>query len=295
MTDEQIYYAILGDVRIGRKMRSPLPPRDDNPSFWLFRTESGILWHDARRTDRYDRSARGLMREVFGADGWRLLKSRKVPEISLKEDPKPKRELVLRDYDNHTLEFWDQHGVSRRDLLRNRCYVVDRYAVNSKTLFRSEESRVYAYVFGKESYQLYRPDENRNIRFRSLGITNVLFGYQYLESGGPLIITSSNKDRIVLSSLGYKACAPSGETVNTTIFRNYADMRLRFDKIYLLYDNDEVGVSKMTALSKELEVIPVVLGAALGKDPAEHVLRDREHLRNFLNQNINGTIRRTTN
>jgi hypothetical protein len=282
MTDEQIYYAILGDVKIGRKMHSPLPPRDDNPSFWLFRAGDRILWHDARRTEKYDRSARGLLREIAGKDGYKLVKSKNLPNISLREDPAPKRSLVTKDFNSWELRFWDNLGVDHRCLLRNKCYVVEDYSVNDRKLFSSGKSRVYAYILGKDRYQLYRPDEDRVVRFRSINISNTLFGYDLLDGGGDLIITSSNKDRIVLSSLGYKACAPSSETVNSIIYNNYADMRLRYRNIYLLYDNDKTGLEKMEALSRELSVIPIILPATIGKDPADIAKISRDYLKDLL-------------
>lgn len=274
MTDEIIYSAILGqEFSIGKKMPSPLPPDDANPSFWLFKGDDKILWHDARKTGKYRRDAVGLAMEVWGctyAEVYNKVRGKKLPPPIINVEPEHFKGIDV----NPTLQewekqFWDKHGVSERILRSLNIFSLAGYYIDDKFIFGSyDKSPAYAYVFGKNSWQLYRPNESRVSKFRSHNINNILFGYNRITTGGDLIITSSYKDCAVLTACGYKAVAPSSEVVQSSVYSSYSELRMRFDNIYVLYDNDETGKRAAAELARTLCVKPIIL-TTKEKDPAD--------------------------
>jgi hypothetical protein len=275
-TDHDIYSLILGEYGIGCPMNSPLPPTDDNPSFWIYRKGDDLLWHDARITERYDRRAIGLAVRLWGCsytEAYSKIRRSDIPKIEVVEKIVYDRKVICGDsYEDYERVFWDTHCVSSRQLFAERCYPLRGYYIDNEIIMSSRESDpVYVYQLEK-GWQVYRPSQPRTRRFKSIDIGGVLFGYDIAQTGGDMFITSSNKDRIVLKSLGYQAVAPSSETVHRPILERYPEMRLRWRNIYVLFDNDEVGIRSMRELCKGTEMVPVVLRSA-EKDPADIIRR----------------------
>jgi hypothetical protein len=274
MNDEIIYSAILGsEFSVGKKMTSPLPPDDANPSFWLFRADDRILWHDARKVGRYKRDAVSLAMEVWNcnyAEVFNRVRSKNLPPPVINVEPEHTKGIdvnpSLKPWEK---QFWDMHGVSERVLKSLNIFSLAGYYIDDEFVFGSySKSPAYAYVFGKNSWQLYRPMESRTSKFRSHNINNVLFGYNRLTSGGDVIITSSYKDCAVLTACGYKAVAPSSEVVQSSVYASYSELRLRFDNIYVLYDNDDTGRRAAAELAKNL-CVKVITLETKEKDPAD--------------------------
>jgi DNA primase len=118
---------------------------------------------------------------------------------------------------------------------------------------------------------MYKPFEDRMYRFRGHNLKDVLFGYNSLISGGDLIITSSMKDVVMFYNIGMKAIAPTSEGVFSGIRKKYGELRLRFDRIFVSFDNDKKGKEATMQLCKELgDVIPIFLSGP-EKDGADIV------------------------
>jgi DNA primase len=108
----------------------------------------------------------------------------------------------------------------------------------------------YAYqVFDK--FQIYSPKANRKNKFRNSTTIFDIHGLEQLPKYGRLlIITKSKKDVMVLDRLGYNAIAPCGENtpIPSSIIQN---LKERFNKIIILYDNDEPGMNGAKKLANE--------------------------------------------
>lgn len=287
MSDDEIYAKLLGgNLCVGKKICSPLPPQDANPSFWLFRSESGeLLWHDARLSEKYDRRAIGLAVQMWGVSYWEAKKRLRLtdtPFINFVEPPVPCRGVLVGELESWELPFWEAHCTTKRSLSRLHVYGLRGFYIDGVYKYRSEENNAkYVYVCSSDSYQMYKPFEDRTFRFRGHNIKNTLFGYNSLESGGNLVITSSMKDVIMFYNIGMKAIAPTSEGVFSGIREKYAELRNRFDNIYVCFDNDKKGREATRALCKEFDtLIPLYLsggekdGADIVKNYGLSIFRD---------------------
>lgn len=277
MQDDVIYAKLLGgNIVVGEKTNSPLPPNDANPSFWLFRGDDGsILWHDARISGKYDRRAIGLAVRLWGvtyAEAYKRLKMEPTPFISFKEVEKPKRGVVVGEIQEWEMPFWEKHSTYKRTLSKLEVYGLRGFYIDGCFKYESEPNNArYVYVCGRESFQMYKPFEERTFRFRGHNLKNVLFGYNTLETGDDLVITSSMKDVIMFYNIGIKAIAPTSEGVFSGIREKYGELRNRFNNIYVCFDNDKKGREATKALCNEMWGIKPMFLSGPEKDGADIV------------------------
>lgn len=277
MSDEQIYAYILGDaLSIGKAICSPLPPEDSTPSFWLFEKEGRVLWHDARISHKADRRAIGLLKELYG-DEWKkhyaALATSPVKAVSLVNYSEAVRSVVCKEFEEYELPFWEAHSTTARTLNKLHIYALSGYFVDGECIDVSTRNNAkYAYVCSSNAFQVYKPYEDRQYRFRGHNLKGTLFGWNTLETGGDLIIASSMKDVVMFYNLGYKAIAPTSESVFSALREKRGEINLRFNNKYIVFDNDRTGINSMRRLEAETGWKGVVLGGK-EKDPADIVKR----------------------
>ena len=81
--------------------------------------------------------------------------------------------------------------------------------------------------------------------------TKKIQGYDQLPKKGKLlVITKSQKDSMVLNSLGIPSCSPNSETqfINNSIL---LELKESFNNIVVLYDNDLPGIQNMNKFKKQ--------------------------------------------
>ena len=105
--------------------------------------------------------------------------------------------------------------------------------------------------------------------------------------GDLLVITKSLKDIMVLYEMGYCAVSPSSET--TFIPEDILnDLKARFKKILILFDNDETGIKKAQEYSSKYNLIQFVIDNKFNaKDISDAVkLNGFDVIKNWLNTKI---------
>ena len=108
----------------------------------------------------------------------------------------------------------------------------------------------YAYCFGDYTYKILQP-MNDEFKWISNANENVMQGWDQLPAKGDLcIITSSLKDVMTLFEIGYNAIAPQSEagSIPTEVIE---ELKERFEKVVILYDNDKPGIASAKLLSKQ--------------------------------------------
>lgn len=147
------------------------------------------------------------------------------------------------------VDYWKSYGFTLENLSILPSVFLAQFDVFSCEYVWIENRIVYsysksdpaiAYYFGNGRYKIYFP--NRDKKF-SRFITNstAIQGYNQLpETGKLLILTKSMKDVMVLKMIGYSACALQSEQHDFTK-EAYEHLSNRFEKIVLLYDNDDAG------------------------------------------------------
>lgn len=170
-----------------------------------------------------------------------------------------------------SLVYWWQFGIEEEDLLRFNvipCYKA--YLGDYRVWTYSERNPMYRYKTEK-GIQIYRPKASKiQGRFTQNLPPNHVLGLEQLpEKGEVLFITSSYKDVMVLYKLGLPAICPIGESgiIDENILN---DLKLRFSKIIINFNNDEAGIEGTERLLK-LHPSFEFFYTEDEKDPADYV------------------------
>jgi|TARA_B110000967_G_C18854889_1_gene546642 hypothetical protein len=174
-------------------------------------------------------------------------------------------------------DFWKKRfGITLASLRKFKIVPITNYWYSGKKGHSMTTTQYHAYAFfcghledGRESWKIYQP-YSTTIKWMSNVPGKYLQGFDNLPSTGELlIITKSLKDVITLYQLGYSATAPHGETF--PIEEEMMDeLRSRFTKVVLLYDNDKAG-KKAAALLSSLHSIECIFMPEGTKDASDFV------------------------
>lgn len=262
VNEYDIFKHYLGDsLEIGRSMHSPFR-KDENPSFCVFRTvygsykfryidfvtrETGSCFQMVMRLYNCDYNTchrlidRDMNLQIFRA----VLGQERVPQVSLKlAEPIAQRSVIqvgIRKWNATTdKQFWTQYGISGRTLVKYQVYPLSHFRLNGVQY--AHRDLTYAYYFGNESWKIYRPYADRKTKWLSNVSSDVIQGWQQLPlTGEVLIITKALKDVMLLHELGIPSIAPQSEGTLINA-EKIADLKKRFNKIYLNFDFDYAGV-----------------------------------------------------
>ena len=263
-TEYDIYSFYIGyQFKIGRVMRSPLR-EDIHPSFGIFKSSirGNLMWKDQAtgKTGNVVMLVSELFNITYEEAIQRILSDielshiiRTTEGIHIAESYKKVKTTISIQKKNFTEtddNYWGQYFVTREILKKYNVYPILTFWVNDmpSNLFYSKDQPLYAYqIFDK--FQIYSPYGDRKNKFRNNGGIYDIHGLEQLPQYGKLlIITKSKKDVMVLDRLGYNSIAPCGE--NTPIPDVImTDLKERFSKIIVLYDNDEAGIKGATKLA----------------------------------------------
>lgn len=149
-----------------------------------------------------------------------------------------KQSFNLVDYN-----YWKQYEISLNQLIEWNISSLKAYTLTkgdqSWTFNCTKNNPIYYYDF-KDKHKIYRPLSDIN-RFLYFGEGLLIEGYDKLpENSDLLIITKSYKDVICLYNSDYSAISFNSESkfIPEDIITK---LKQRFKKIFILYDNDEVG------------------------------------------------------
>jgi hypothetical protein len=288
LSEADIYKFYLGEeISTGKKYSSPFR-EDKNPSLTFMVTPGGhLLWRDWG--DPLQTKSSGVFSFVMklfsisyveslhrinedfnlGLDGIPLKQAevkfeRNAGIIKVKKYSKIITER--RFFSKTDSDFWGQYGISLSTLGKYNVFPVSTVWVQNgdgvKQCFSyKSKSPVYAYKMNSYKgicYKIYAPYEDK-FKWLSNCSPNIIQGFEQLDRyGSLLIITKSLKDVMVLYEMGYQAIAPQSETMNLSV-EVFRDLKERFDKIILFYDNDETGLRRGKEISEELGIKNIII------------------------------------
>lgn len=166
-----------------------------------------------------------------------------------------------------TKKPWTENNlfnINPEDLERENVYLVEDYYIKTKSgwlknsLHNPKQTTCIAYYFPDTNHvKLYFPDKHEN-RWYSNCTTVDIFGLHkvdyYSSYSDLLIITKSQKDRLMFDyKLNMPAIALQNEGchIPDDIIEN---LKLKFSKIIIIYDNDFTGYSQAQKLSEKYDV-----------------------------------------
>lgn len=305
------------------------PFRDDtNPGCWF---EVDINTNKLRFTDFADpRVINGIrMRNIDCFDAvtvffnlpsfyktLEFIKARLIDGKDIKNDIvhiKPKRSIIkkekkrvkilvsTRDFLIQDKIFWeDRYGISKNNLIEDKVFPIQKFKlVDTKTgnhIFRTSDISYVYTEFKSGNKKIYRPLQKGSKRFITNCSEDDVGGMNTnIISGRQLVITKSYKDYRVLRNLGLNVrwLQNEGMYPKSEIFWGLIN---NFDKIVVLFDNDETGIKAAIELSDLINLrtqsskasmcyLPVELISKGITDPSDLIhKKSQQHLINFLKE-----------
>lgn len=298
----------LGISEIPCVISSPLR-RDDRPSFGLYTFDG----HKVRYTDFATGERGGIFdllsklwnlpyNEVLervasdfltykGTDKIEINTDCGYSKVVIKEKVKSKIEVKVRDWKQYDIDYWESYGIPLDWLIYARVYPISHKIIikNGKRFTFGADKYAYAFVELKEgntSIKIYQPFNKDGFKWCTSTDSSVISLWTKVPpSGNRICICSSLKDALCLwSNTGIPSLATQGEgyTMSDTAI---SELKRRFKKVYVLFDNDEAGLIDGEKLCKQTGFTNIVLPKFEGgKDISDlyHTLQDKEKFREII-------------
>ena len=267
---EETYMAHYLGVPVTKKLfKSPLRV-DNHTTCSYFRGKSGILYFKDFATGqcldfvnvvmcKYNCNYYEALDTIAKDFGYKSGSTKPIPVV--KAQPRfegTKQTFIqveIKDFSEAELKWWNTFGITKDILKRFNVYSCKSIFLNGSLHSQSlQHMPIYGYYFGKkeniEQWRLYYPRKS-NFRFIGNVSSKIVQGHKQLPKKGKLlIITKSLKDVMSMYAYGITACAPNSETIFMTD-KMLNDLKQRFDRIIVMFDNDKPGIAAMRKLKKQ--------------------------------------------
>jgi hypothetical protein len=273
LNEMDILSRYLGISKLPCVISSPLR-KDSNPSFGIY-TKDGvhIKWRDF--STREGGSIFELLTKYWNCDLNEVvsriltdfpdsISASRTKNTSYRQS-ESRLECKVRSWQKHDIEYWESYGVPLKWLKYAEVYPISHKIVlqgDKKYIFGAEK---YAYAFverkeGKVTLKIYQPfADPRNKWYNKHDKSVISLWTKIPQKGERIVICSSLKDALCLwANTGIPAIAVQGEgyPISETAVK---ELTSRFNKVFILFDNDEAGVADSLKLSAETGFLNLTL------------------------------------
>ena len=195
----------------------------------------------------------------------------------------------VREWRDYDLEYWKSFGITLDWLNYANIYPISHKIIikgNKRHIFGADK---YAYAFvefkeGKTTLKIYQPFNNKGFKWANCHDKTVISLWTKVpEYGDKICICASLKDALCLwANTGVPALALQGEGYpisNTAI----NELKRRYNKIYILFDNDKAGLEDGKKLAKETGFINIVLPIEYGEKDISDYYKSLQNKESFKN------------
>ena len=262
-------YHNFGNLLAAKNISNPFQAdKQETPSFNIFPTMGTGEWRYKDFATGDDGSCFDLVMKLFNLSFVEVLaKINSDFTLMLDNDFKhvrsnrqlaqvtPQFEIKKKAFSIEEKAFWAQFGIDEQTLKKYNVSSLNEYSTTSKvgnpyTTKSSQEKFIFAYE-NEDWIKLYKPLDEKKYKFQYLGTKEqgYIFGWKQLpDKGELLIITGGEKDVMTLSAVGFYAITLNSETA--TLPKTIVDeLKLRFNHILVLYDNDATGLKQSNILA----------------------------------------------
>lgn len=206
--------------------------------------------------------------------------SRIIPVKQIIQPKEFKLEIKVQEYTDVDIEYWNtllelkniKEYLRYFRVLSSAKLWIDEFHISEWDY--TDENPVYAYYDNKR-FKMYRPNElDKANKWKSNLEYEQWLGYNQLPAKGEkLIISKGYKDVLLLRRLGLPAIAVNGES-HTFPSQLVNELKWRFDKLIIWYDNDETGLKYAEQKSEEYGIEYVVIPEGEAKDISDFKLEN---------------------
>lgn len=187
-----------------------------------------------------------------------------IKEITTKER-KSKLECKTREWQSYDIKYWESFGITKEWL-----QFADVFPISHKIITKGDRKMVfgadkyaYAYVERKENnitLKIYQPFNQKGFKWSNQHDRSIISLWTKLpETGDRVCICSSLKDALCLwANTGIPSIALQGEGYGMSETA-ISELKKRFKQVFILFDNDEVGIADGEKLAKDTGFLNVVL------------------------------------
>ena len=296
------------DFELNKAYKSPL--RDEsNPSFALYMTAGGDLRF--KDFNGAQGSCFDLVMHLHNVDYTSALQmidrdlnlciKSETPKFNFveqkiyknfKNDYIPKSQIQCKPqrFTKEDKDYWLQYGITEQTLLNYEVYSAKYIFLNKKLLLQSfRNNPIYCYRFPSGNLKVYRPLASKaSIKWLSNIEDQDLQGLKQLNRKRDiLIITKSMKDVMCLEELGYSSIAPQSESTRTQ-YPIIKETCKDFNKVFILFDNDEAGIKGALSLKNYLNINAKCIFIEISKDISDLIKEcGKESAEQFLKKECN--------
>ena len=191
----------------------------------------------------------------------------------------------VREWKKHDIEYWEKFGISINWLKYADVYPISHKIVikDAKKYVLSADKYAYAYVEKKEgnvTLKIYQPFNKEGYKWSNKHDSSVLSLWTKVpKQFTNICICASLKDALCLwANTGIPSIAVQGEGYNISETA-VKELKKNYDNIYILFDNDEAGITDAEKLAEKTGFTNIVLPKFEGgKDVSDYyyILQDRE-------------------
>lgn len=277
-TEADILSYYLGITKIPTILNSPIR-KDSKPSFGIYSNGKKIYYNDFATKDRggvfdllgniwncsYQETLERLYKDLPNFTSNNIQIHNKCIVKSTTKCSSSDLQCKIREWRDYDIEYWESYGISLEWLRYAEVYPISHKIIikdNKKYIF-GVDKYAYAYVEhkeGKVTLKIYQPFNKSGYKWSNKHDKSVLSLWTKVpECGDKICICSSLKDALCLwANIGIPAISVQGEGFeisNTAI----NELKRRFNKIFILFDNDKTGLIDGEKLAASTGFINIVL------------------------------------
>lgn len=271
VTEEEIFSMVCGYIpKEFEYVTSPFR-KDTKPGCWFERRGDTLRFIDFGRKNNYFPDCFDAVQRYFDLPNfYRTLEfiydnliagHERVP---LNDTPRQTHEdkekviigITTRNFTKEDADFWMPYGISRQNLIDDNVFPVSTYSMkNTKKgdfITRVKEP-CYAYTeFAESRKKLYFPKSPKEYRFITNCTQNDIGGIEHLPLyGEQLIISKAYKDYRVIKNYGRNVVWFQNEGMTPEDHLLFQLVK-RFDRVIVLFDNDQTGQAEALSLSEKI-------------------------------------------
>lgn len=278
-SEKELIYNYIGTLK---PICSPFRT-DKSPTITFKEVGDKIIWRDWKTGDNGDAfefisRLEGVSREDVGKIIFKKFKYgfEKVPintKVTYKNTSVDRKYAVqTRDFNEKDLLYWKRFNISKEILELFNVFAIETLYVegNNGLFYKRIDNSDYCYGYKYKNWKIYQPFDD-NDKWLFYGTLDEIEGWSQLpEKAELLIITKSLKDIMTLYSMGIPSISFQGER-NIPYEQIISELKTRFKRIVLLYDNDPTGIESSNIISEIYELEQLFVPDEYGKDISEVV------------------------
>lgn len=267
-------YHNFGELTKGTHISNPLiSTKQNTPSFNIFQCSNTGEWKfkDFATADKgscfdlvmrlYDLEFIEALERIESDFNIKNEQSKTRPAMSLNNN----YSITPKEFTQTELDFWGKYGITPVILDKYKVVSLSQYTSISKkgneyTITAKRLKPIFAYKNDKWA-KIYKPFDDKKFKFQHLGEkeNNFIFGWDQLpENGDNIFLTGGEKDTMTLASNNFNAISLNSETALPTP-ETIKVLKERFNNIFVLYDNDNTGITQSDKICSGFGLRNIVL------------------------------------